>query len=212
VAEAVGAASVEDALERGVGFDQGADAAAAEAAGVGARRETVRWIAVAGQRRAFRRGAEPLAAAAPPAGRWTSRRRRKAATTLKRTWRRHDETLNHLADAVAIFDSAKRLSFHNTAFAELWGWSPPGWRSGPATPRCWTACASAGACRRRSTTASGAPRAGLLRDPGRTARRAVEPPGRAHAARGAPAPPLGGLLLLFADITGEVRLKAQYNA
>jgi PAS domain-containing protein len=80
---------------------------------------------------------------------------------LKRHVEAHDETLNHLADAVAIFDSAKRLSFHNTAFAELWGLEPPGWRSGPATPRCWIACASAGGCRRRWTTASGAPRAGF---------------------------------------------------
>ena len=43
---------------------------------------------------------------------------------LKRHVAAHDETLNRLADAVAIFGPAKRLAFHNTAFAELWGLEP----------------------------------------------------------------------------------------
>ncbi len=36
----------------------------------------------------------------------------------------HDETLNRLADAVAIFSPSRRLSFHNTAFADLWRLEP----------------------------------------------------------------------------------------
>ncbi len=35
--------------------------------------------------------------------------------------RAHDETLNHLADAVAIFSPQQKLIFHNTAFAHLFG-------------------------------------------------------------------------------------------
>jgi PAS domain-containing protein len=43
---------------------------------------------------------------------------------LKRHIAAHDQTLDHLADAVAIFSPDKRLSFHNTAFAQLWGLEP----------------------------------------------------------------------------------------
>src|SRR6201999_3088856 len=44
--------------------------------------------------------------------------------TLRRTAAAHDETLNRLDDAVAIFGVDRRLSFHNIAFAELWGLEP----------------------------------------------------------------------------------------
>jgi PAS domain-containing protein len=153
---AVGAATVEEAVERRLGFDQGADAAAAEAAGGGARRETVRWVAVNGQRRAFRVVAEPLEGGGAAGWALDVTEAEESRDVLKRHVEAHDETLNHLADAVAIFDSAKRLSFHNTAFADLWGLEPPGWPTAPATPRCWIAYGNAGACRRRSITASGA--------------------------------------------------------
>ena len=43
---------------------------------------------------------------------------------LKRHVAAHDETLNHIADAVAIFGANKKMIFHNTAFAELWGLEP----------------------------------------------------------------------------------------
>lgn len=38
---------------------------------------------------------------------------------LQRQSRAHDETLDHLADAVAIFSGSQRLIFHNTAFRNL---------------------------------------------------------------------------------------------
>src|SRR5204863_7467005 len=43
---------------------------------------------------------------------------------LQRNVKAHDETLNHIADAVAVFSQGKKLIFHNTAFAELWGLEP----------------------------------------------------------------------------------------
>ena len=33
----------------------------------------------------------------------------------------HDETLNHLAEGIAVFGPDKRLVFHNKAFAKMWG-------------------------------------------------------------------------------------------
>lgn len=211
--KAVGAASVEDAVERGLGFDQGAEAAAAEAAGDGARRESVRWIAVEGQRRAFRVVAEPLEGGGAAGWALDVTEAEESRDVLKRHVEAHDETLNHLADAVAIFDSAKRLSFHNTAFADLWGLEPAWLAERPSHAevldrlrqrRRLPETVDYGVWRARELAfyeTLDAPPDELWSLPdGRTLRVVRQP----H--------PLGGLLLLFADITGEVRLKAQYNS
>ena len=52
---------------------------------------------------------------------------------MRRHEKAHDETLDHIADAVAIFSSAKRLAFHNRAFAALWGLEPA-WLEEPIPP------------------------------------------------------------------------------
>ena len=63
---------------------------------------------------------------------------RSIQDALKRHVAAHDETLNHIAEAVAIFGPTRRLSFHNTAFADLWGLDPawlaelPGTQAGNA--------------------------------------------------------------------------------
>jgi signal transduction histidine kinase len=132
---------------------------------------------------------------------------------LKKHVEAHDETLNHIADAVAIFSPSRRLAFHNTAFAELWGLEPA-WLSDRPTHSevldrlrqrrrlpetidyaVWKAAELA------HYEAIG-PQADDLWDlpDGRTLRVVRQ----AH--------PMGGLLLLYSDITGELRLKAQYNA
>ena len=40
---------------------------------------------------------------------------------LERVVKAHDETLNHVADAVAIFGPDRKLNFHNRAFSDMWG-------------------------------------------------------------------------------------------
>ena len=211
--KAVGAATVEEAVDRRLGFDQGADAAAAEAAGGGARRETVRWVAVNGQRRAFRVVAEPLEGGGAAGWAMDVTEAEESRDVLKRHVEAHDETLNHLADAVAIFDSAKRLSFHNTAFADLWGLEPAWLADRPSHAevldrlrqrRRLPETVDYGVWRARELgfyeTLDAPPDELWSLPDGRTLRVVRQP----H--------PLGGLLLLFADITGEVRLKAQYNS
>ncbi|WP_262423077.1 hypothetical protein [Brevundimonas denitrificans] len=71
--------------------------------------------------------------------------------TLRRHVEGHDETLNHLADAVAIFGPSKRLAYHNTAFQQLFGIDRRGWTTARPTPNCWIACASAASCRSGTT-------------------------------------------------------------
>ena len=43
----------------------------------------------------------------------------EAKAALKRFRRAHDETLNHMAEAVVVFDRSQRLNFYNTAFSRL---------------------------------------------------------------------------------------------
>ena len=40
--------------------------------------------------------------------------------TLKHTIASHEQTFDHLATAIAIFDSQQKLQFHNSAFQQLW--------------------------------------------------------------------------------------------
>ena len=77
-----------------------------------------------GQRRAFQIHAEPLAGGGVGAYALDVTETEELREALRRHVEAHDETLNRLADAVAIFTPAKRLAFHNTAFAELWGLEP----------------------------------------------------------------------------------------
>ena len=133
--------------------------------------------------------------------------------TLRRHVEAHDETLNHLADAVAIFGPAKRLAFHNTAFQQLFNidaaWLDERPTHGELLDRLrqrrqlpevmdysgWKA---------HELEFYGASKAApddtwRLPD-GRTLRVVRQP----H--------PLGGILLIFSDITDELNLRSRYNA
>ena len=207
------AVSAGDAGLQGRSLDKGADALASEAANLGERREATRWISVGGRRRALKITAEPLDGGGVAV--WTSdaTQTEEIQDALKRHVAAHDETLNHIAEAVAIFGPTRRLSFHNTAFADLWGletaWLAERPTHGeildrlrqrqrlPETPDYakW----KAGELARYETLGPQPDDRWTLPD-GRTLRLIRQP----H--------PMGGLLLLYSDITGEVRLRAQYNA
>ena len=209
---AVDAPSIEDARQRGLKFDKAADVLIAEVSAAGEKRERLRWLTLHGERRAFQLNAQPLehGAVAIRAADVTE------AEDLREATRKHDEahgeTLNHIADAVAIFSAAKRLSFHNTAFATLWGLEPAWLAERPTHSelmdrlrqrRRLPETADYAAWKARELAhyeqmASAPDDLWTLPD-GRTLRVVRQP----HLQ--------GGLLLLFSDMTGELRLKAQYN-
>jgi len=211
--KAVDAASLDEAAARGVAFDKSADALASEAANLGQRRDAVRWSTVAGKRRAFQITAQPLEGGG--VGVWTEdvSDQEGLRELLQRNVEAHDETLNHIAEAVAVFDKAKKLMFHNTAFAALWGLEPAWLAEGPSHSEVldrlrqrrrlpetadyakWKA-AELG---RYEHLAGGPDEMWSLPD-GRTLKVVRQP----H--------PMGGLLLLYSDITGELKLTSQYNA
>jgi signal transduction histidine kinase len=211
--EAVGAADVAVARARHLTLDRAAEAAAGEAAATGERRETLRWISVDGRRRAFLVDARPLEGGGAGALALDVTEAEDTREALKRHVASHDDTLNRLADAVAIFAPDRRLAFHNTAFAELWGIEPAWLAESPTHGEVLDRLRQR---RRLPETADYAqfktrelgfyetldtPPDELWSLPdGRTLRVVRQP----H--------PFGGLLLLFSDITGELKLRSQYNA
>jgi len=210
---AVDATSLEDALNRGLSFDRNAEELASEAANLGQRRETLRWTSADGRRRAFRFVAEPLEGGGAGVWSFDVTEPEELREAFKRHVAAHDETLDHIAEAVAIFSQQRRLLFHNTAFAELWGLEPAWLSDGPTHAEVldrlrqrqrlpetidyakWKAAELS----RYETLGPQADDLWTLPDS-----RTLKVVHQTH--------PLGGLLILFSDITGELRLKAQYNA
>jgi signal transduction histidine kinase len=211
--KAADAASLDDAATRGVAFDRSADALASEAANLGQRRDAVRWATVAGKRRAFSITAQPLEGGG--VGVWTEdvSDHEGLRELLQRNVEAHDETLNHIAEAVAVFDKSKKLMFHNTAFAELWGLEPAWLAEQPSHSEVLDRLRQR---RRLPETAdytkwkaaelgryehlAGGPDEMWSVPDGRTLKVVRQP----H--------PMGGLLLLYSDITDELKLTSQYNA
>lgn len=214
----VGASSLDDARDKGLSFDRGADNLLIEAGRIGTRQEGFRWTTGGGRRRAWKIVADPLARTGAGAGAVLAfaidmTEAEETRDTLRRHVEAHDETLNHLADAVAIFGPSKRLAFHNTAFQTLFNIDPAwlderpthaelldrlrqkrqlpevvdyaGWKAGELD---------------FYGASEAAPDDSWSLPDGRTLRVVRQP----H--------PLGGILLLFSDITDELKLRSRFNA
>ncbi|MCR5873611.1 PAS-domain containing protein [Phenylobacterium sp. J426] len=211
--KAVGAESLDEAAKRGAAFDRGADAVASEAANLGQKREAVRWLSLDGRRRAFHIVAQPLEGGG--VGVWTDdvTELEELREQLKRNIEAHDQTLNRIDDAVAIFGSGRKLTFHNTAFAELWGLEPAWLEDGPTHGEVLDRLRQR---RRLPETADYAKWKAAELD--RYEKLGEEPDDMWSLPDGRTlrvvrqAHPLGGMVVLFSDITGELKLKTQYNA
>ena len=211
--KAADADSADEAATEELSFDRAIEQVAAEAADVGEGREALRWAPLNGSRRAFQVIAEPLEGGGAGAVALDVTESAEVREELRRNAAAHDETLNRLADAVAIFGRDRRLSFHNIAFAELWSLEPAWLAERPTHGEILDRLRQR---RRLPDTADYAgwkvkelglyERLDALPDEmwslpdGRTLRVVRQP----H--------PMGGLLILFSDITGELRLRAQYNS
>ena len=207
--------SVEAAREKGLSFDRGADAIVAEAGRTHQRQDGFRWTTGGGRRRAWRIVAEPVqgGAGAVLAFALDMTEAEETRDTLRRHVEAHDETLNHLADAVAIFGPSKRLAFHNTAFQTLFNIDPAWLDERPTHAelldklrqrRLLPEVIDYAGWKANELDFYGASEAApddswSLPD-GRTLRVVRQP----H--------PLGGVLLLFSDITDELKLRSRFNA
>jgi len=213
--DAVGAEDLEDARARNLTFDRGADAIATEATRTGMRQEGFRWTAGEGRRNAWRIIAQPAPGASGAAVVFAldATEAEETRDALRRHVTAHDETLNHLADAVAIFGPSRRLAFHNTAFQQLFNIDPAWLEERPThgelldrlrQRRMLPEVIDYAGWKARELDFYGAAEASpddswSLPD-GRTLRVVRQP----H--------PLGGVLLIFSDITDELKLRSRFNA
>ncbi|MHB8528320.1 MAG: sensor histidine kinase [Caulobacteraceae bacterium] len=209
---AVGAATLSEALAQGLTLDRNIDAMARNVAATGKERSSVRWASVARGRRAFRITASPLEGGA--VGVWTAdvTEAELAGDTLKRRAAAQEAILGQVADAVAIFSRDKRLAFHNPAFAELWSLEPAWLAESPGHADILDRLRQ----RRRLPETVDYARfkseelaryerldpstEAIWRLPGERTLRVASLP---H--------PLGGMVMVFSDITPELRLKTQFN-
>ena len=210
---AVEAPTLESARKRKLSFDKGAEALAKDAAAAGKPLTSLRWITMDGRRRAFQVSARPLPGALVAISALDVTEAEEARESLRRHVEAQGETFDQIGEAVAIFSPQKTLMFHNAAFVELWGLEPAWLADKPTHGEILDrlrqrrrlpetvdyAQWKAAELKRYEDLGRGQDEIWPLPD-GRTLRIVRQ----LH--------PTGGLLLLFSDITDELKLKAQYNA
>ncbi|MDC7682608.1 PAS-domain containing protein [Asticcacaulis sp. BYS171W] len=210
---AVEAQSLEQARADHLGLDRSTDALVTEAGEQNIRREGFRWLTIEGQRRAFQIIAEPLSDTYVCAYAIDVTEAEESREALKRHAKAHDETLDRLEDAVAIFGPEKRLTFHNSAFETLWDLEPAWLAERPTHGELLERLRQKRKLPETSDFTQW--KAQELEFYGLTEAAPDEmwslPNGRSLRVVRQPHP-LGGLLLLFSDKTGELKLKAQFNS
>ncbi|HEY1560921.1 MAG TPA: PAS-domain containing protein [Caulobacteraceae bacterium] len=210
--EAVGTDTLAAARERGLSLDAEADRAAREAASERSLRSVVRWVGARDGRRALRFTAQPLAGGG--AGVWSDdvTEAETAREALGRVQAAQEAMFEPLADAVVVFGPDRRVAFHNPAFAELWDLEPAWLADRPShadlldrlrrrgslpEPADFAAFKAAELARHEALAPS--PEA-LWRLP---SERTLKVGSQPH--------PGGGLMMVFSDVTPELRLRAQFN-
>jgi signal transduction histidine kinase len=185
---------------------------AAQALAAGKACERVRWSGSSSERRALRYRAAPLAGGGAVVWSWDVTDAEAAAAAVARQDAALASILGEAADAVATFGPDQRLTYHNQAFARLWDLEPAWLAEGPShgalldrlrqgrrLPEMADYARFKTDELARHERLEAAPEA-IWRVAGDRILRVLSLP---H--------PDGGLILLFSDITPEVRLKSQFN-
>jgi len=209
---ALEARSLDQAIQRNLQLDQGAVDLARKAIDTGEAQEETRSAVIAGQLRTMRIRISPVAGGA--AGIALDVTEAEAARDLlAKQQRAHDETLDHLAEGIAVFDATKKLVFHNRAFEQMWNLDPAFLQDRPAhaawldylkEKRKLPAHSNYAEWRARELAlyqeVAELPQDFWVLPDGRMLRIARQ----RH--------PSGGLLMIFSDITNEVALRSSYDA
>lgn len=174
--------------------------------------ETHDSVAVAGESRSMRVLTFPLSGGAGGMA-FDVTAEEEAKADLKRHVDSHDETLNHVADGVAIFSRDRRLMFYNRAFAEMWDLDLNFLIDQPThgqvldrlRERRKLPAQDEYAKWRANEISYYLDISGVQEDKWSLPdRRTLSVTRQRH--------PMGGLLLLFKDITGELDLQTRFNA
>ncbi|MEO1028779.1 MAG: ATP-binding protein [Pseudomonadota bacterium] len=211
--KAVGATDLKSVLERQVMLDSDTVEQLRKTITTGEELDETRTVVIdGGESRSMRILSFPLSGGASGMA-FDVTEQETARKTLDLHVQAHAETLNHVADAVAIFGKDRRLIFHNNAFAEMWGLEEGLLLENPThgqlldrlRERRKLPARTDYAAWRADELSHYLDISGIAEDTwalpdGRT----ISITRQRH--------PLGGLLVLFKDITGELDLKTRYNA
>jgi len=115
---AVEGEGLDTVLQKQTALDATMGEQAAQAASRGEPVYDTRIIVVEGRRRAMQFLVFPVSGGAAGFAIDTTEAE-EAKAALARFRRAHDETLDHMAEAVVVFDRSKRLNFYNSAFSRL---------------------------------------------------------------------------------------------
>lgn len=121
--KAVGAANMDHVLDRQIMLDQHVTGQAQKTINTSAETDETRHIVVSGERRAMRVKMFPLSGGLGGMA-FDITEQETARETLEKNSKAHDDTLNHITDGVAIFGPDRKLIFNNRAFQEMWELDP----------------------------------------------------------------------------------------
>jgi signal transduction histidine kinase len=209
---ALDAKSLEQATLRNLLLDQGVTEQARKTIELGAENEDLRHVVIGGARRAMRIIMFPVAGGVAGVALDVTQAE-DTRETIARQSRAYDDTLNHLAEGVAIFGPDKKLIFHNSAFATMWGLDASFLAERP-THAAWLDHLK----ERRKLPAHAnyaewrAGELAMYQEAGDLPEALWHLPGERTLRVARQRHPLGGLLLIFSDRTDELTLKSQYQS
>ncbi|MEL6862549.1 MAG: PAS-domain containing protein, partial [Pseudomonadota bacterium] len=210
--DAVDGDNLDRVLERQVMLDEKAVEQVRKTLTEGKEIDETRHIGIKGERRAMRVLSFPLSGGVGAMA-FDVTEQERARDELDKHVRAHDETLNHVADAVAIFSSERKLTFHNRAFAKMWDMDEGFLLDMPSHGQLLDRLrerrklpAQAEYAKWRAEELSYyLDISGIEEDEWHLPdNRTLKVTRQRH--------PMGGLLILFKDITSELDLRTKYNA
>jgi signal transduction histidine kinase len=210
--KAVGASTVDQVLDRQIMLDQAVTAQAGKTIQGNAETDDTRYVVISGERRAMRVKMFPLSGGLGGMA-FDITEQENARETLDKHVKAHDDTLNHVADGVAIFGADRKLIFNNRAFGQMWDFDPAYLLEKPdhgsildrlRERRKLPARPDYGRWRSGELAYYQGEKNDILEDLWNLPDgRIVRVTRQRH--------PLGGMLLLFKDITDELSLRTEYN-
>ena len=210
--KAVGATNMDHVLDRQIMLDQHVTGQAQKTINTNGETDEMRHIVVSGERRAMRVKMFPLSGGLGGMA-FDITEQENARETLEKNSKAHDDTLNHITDGVAIFGADRKLIFNNRAFQEMWELDPAYLLDRPDHGSLLDRLRERRKLQSRANFAEW--RSGELKYYQGEKVDIVEdlwnlPDGRILRVT-RQRHPLGGVLLLFKNITDELTLKSEFN-
>jgi signal transduction histidine kinase len=209
---AVDGVNLDRVLDRQLMLDQASADQARKTISEGADIDETRHMVVNGERRAMRVLTFPLSGGAGAMA-FDVTAQENAREELNRHVRAHDETLNHVADAVAIFGADRKLTFYNKAFRDMWDLDESFLLDRPNHGQLLDRLRERRKLPARTNYAEWrAEELSYYLDIDGVKEDTWSLPDDRTLSVTRQRHPMGGLLLLFKDITGELDLQTKFNA